>query len=83
MAFHCGPCNNEFEFIVHQENGSEEQDFILRALKVADKTHIPGKYTTALKNDDEIVKYFEGISSQFFLAVDFFVVSSAKYNERP
>ena len=62
MAFHCGPCNNEFEFIVHQENGSEEQDFILRALKVADKTHIPGKYTTALKNDDEIVKYFEGIS---------------------
>lgn len=62
MAFHCGPCNNEYDFIVHQEHGSEEQDFILKALDVAGQTHIPGKYTTALKGYDEIIEKFEGIS---------------------
>jgi len=61
MAFHCGPCNNEYDFIVHQEHGSEEQEFILKALNVEDQTHIPGKYTTALKGFDEIIQKFEGI----------------------
>ena len=62
MAFHCGPCNNEFEYIVHQEHGSEEQDFILKAMKVDDKTHIPGKYKTALKSYDEMLDSFRNIS---------------------
>ena len=62
IAFHCGPCNNEFEFIVHQEHGSEEQDFILKAMKVDDKTHIPGKYKTALKSYDEMLDSFRNIS---------------------
>ena len=57
-----GPCNNEYEFIVHQEHGSEEQEFILKAMKVDDKTHIPGKYTTALKSYDEMLENFQGIS---------------------
>lgn len=58
MVFHCGPCNNEYDFIVHQEHGSEEQEFILKAMDVADKTHIPGKYQTALKGYDEILTNF-------------------------
>ena len=47
---------------MHQEHGSEEQDFILKALDVADQTHIPGKYTTALKGYDEIIEKFSGMS---------------------
>jgi len=62
MTFHCGPCNNEYEFIVHQEHGSEEQEFILKAMEVEDQTHIPGKYTTALKSYDEMLENFRGIS---------------------
>ena len=57
-----GPCNNEYEFIVHQEHGSEEQEFILKAMNVEDQTHIPGKYLTALKSYDEMLENFRGIS---------------------
>ena len=31
-------------------------------MKVDDKTHIPGKYTTALKSYDEMLENFQGIS---------------------
>lgn len=61
MTFHCGPCNNEFDFVVHQEQGSEEQEFILKAMNVAESTHIPGKYTTALKGYDDVIEFYKGI----------------------
>ena len=56
-----GPCHNEFDFVVHQEQGSEEQDFILKAMNVAESTHIPGKYTTALKGYDDVIEFYKGI----------------------
>ena len=31
-------------------------------MKVQDKTHIPGKYTTALKSYDEMLENFRGVS---------------------
>merc|ERR1712062_773782 len=42
--------------------GSEEQEFILKAMKGEDQTHIPGKYATALKNYDEMLENFRGVS---------------------
>ena len=51
---HCGPCEMRYNFITHLEESATEWPYLLKELKVENKTYIPGQYAWSPTTKDEI-----------------------------
>lgn len=62
VMFYCGPCNYEYDFIIHNEDAAESNRFILWTMNNAHtKTHVPSAYRT--HSTEEMLKPYRNISS--------------------
>ena len=60
--FLSGPCNYEYDFIIHNEDAADGNRFILWTMNNAHtKTHVPSAYRT--HSTEEMLKPYRNISS--------------------
>lgn len=57
FMFYCGTCNFDYDFIIKNEDAYYDNKFILWAMGLQRKTHVPGKYKGAVTVDSMLEPY--------------------------
>lgn len=57
FMFYCGTCNFDYDFIIKNEDAYNDNKFILWAMGLQRKTHVPGKYKGAVSMDMMLEPY--------------------------